>query len=232
MEHKHLPHDHGHLSRHLQHSIPGDNTFSAVSELMKLMSDEKRLQLFWMLCHCEECVVNLAALLDMSSPAASHHLKQLKNAGLIISRREGKEVYYTAAHTHRSQVLHQMIESIIEVTCPAELALSPAYDTQTQTVSQIHDFITKDLTARHTVEALSQRFHINQTTLKTVFKRVYGQPIGTYMKHYRIHAAMELLRDGSKSIGQVAALVGYESQSKFTRAFQEVTGVKPKDYRK
>ena len=42
---------------------------------------------------CEECVLNISAMLEMSSPAVSHHLRPLKNSGLIVSRREGKEVY-------------------------------------------------------------------------------------------------------------------------------------------
>ena len=33
---------------------------------------------------CEECVINISAMMDMSSPAVSHHLRQLKNAGLIV----------------------------------------------------------------------------------------------------------------------------------------------------
>ncbi|MDD6598560.1 MAG: ArsR family transcriptional regulator [Anaerovibrio sp.] len=31
--------------------------------------------MFWILCHCEECVLNIAALLNMSSPAVPHHLR-------------------------------------------------------------------------------------------------------------------------------------------------------------
>ena len=42
---------------------------------------------FWLLCHCEECVINIVALVEMSSPAVSHHLKQLRSGGLITSRR-------------------------------------------------------------------------------------------------------------------------------------------------
>ena len=36
--------------------------------------------------------INIAALVGMTSPAVSHHLKQLKSSGLLTSRREGKEV--------------------------------------------------------------------------------------------------------------------------------------------
>ena len=74
---------------------------------------------FWLLCHCEECVINLSSMVEMSSPAVSHHLKQLKAGGLIVSRRDGKEVYYKAAETERAQLLHHMIEAMVEIACPS-----------------------------------------------------------------------------------------------------------------
>ena len=54
----------------------------------------------------------------LSSPAVSHHLRPLKNSGLIVCRREGKEVYYQAADTQQGRLLHQMIEQVMEITCP------------------------------------------------------------------------------------------------------------------
>ena len=75
------------------------------------------MRLFWLLCHCEECVINLSAMLEMSSPAVSHHLRLLKNSGLVVSRRDGKEVYYRAADTEQSQLLHKTIEKVIEISC-------------------------------------------------------------------------------------------------------------------
>jgi len=37
---------------------------------------------------------------------------------LIVSRREGKEVYYKAADTEAAQLLHRTIERIMAITCP------------------------------------------------------------------------------------------------------------------
>ena len=234
MNHKILPHDHGHVSKKLQFGMPKPHTFEAVSDLFKMMSDGKRVQIFWLLCHCEECVINISALVDMSSPAVSHHLKLLKNAGLIISRREGKEVYYTAAETARSKILHDMIEQSVEVACPLDASFEEnhSYDSQIQTINEIHEFLINDLANRHTIDELSTKFHINQTTLKSTFKTVFGQPIASYMKEYRIKKAMELLTQTNNSIAEISETVGYENQSKFTQSFKEITGILPKDYRK
>ncbi|HIS73223.1 MAG TPA: winged helix-turn-helix transcriptional regulator [Candidatus Scatomorpha pullicola] len=113
-----LPHDHGGDVEHVVEHMPKTESFQIVSDIFKLMDDNSRIRIFWLLCHCEECVINISALVDMSSPAVSHHLRQLKNGGLITSRREGKEVYYKAADTAQARLLHHVIEELVEITCP------------------------------------------------------------------------------------------------------------------
>ncbi len=112
---------------------------------------------------------------------------------------------------------------------PHDLRVS---STQTETVQQVHDLITAHPETRYTIEDLSARFLINTTTLKDVFKTVYGMPIATYMKDYRMQHAQKLLLHTDDSIAEIARAVGYESQSKFTTAFKDSTGMLPRDYRK
>lgn len=229
-----LPHNHGDLSEGLKHGMPDSNNFAIVADVFKMLADSRRVQIFWLLCHCEECVINISALLEMSSPAVSHHLSNLKTAGFIVSRREGKEVYYTAAKTPRTELMHIMIEQIVEVSCPVSESFedSKIYDTNVGIITAIHDFLVENLNTRYTIEELSEKFHINQTTLKLTFKMVYGLPVARYMKEYRIKNAKELLMHTDDSIAQIAQMVGYENQSKFTQAFKDVLGVLPKDFRK
>lgn len=119
MPNKELPHHHGERNiSSLQTQLDNINDFQAVAEIFKQLGDTTRIRIFWLLCHCEECVINIAAILDMSRPAVSHHLRPLRSSGLIVSRREGKEVYYQAADTSRSRLLHQMIEQVMEIACP------------------------------------------------------------------------------------------------------------------
>ena len=118
---KKLPHDHGQSMEkelELEH-MPSVEEFQKAADIFKQLGDGSRIRIFWLLCHCEECVINLSAMVEMSSPAVSHHLRQLKAGGLIVSRREGKEVYYRASETEQAQLLHHMIERLVEIVCPS-----------------------------------------------------------------------------------------------------------------
>ena len=113
-----LPHHHHSGSEHLTENIPENGSFLIVSQLFRQLSDPVRVKIFWILCHTEECVINIAAMVNMSSPAVAHHLKLLKDAGLIQSRKDGKEVYYKATDTPEAAALHLMIEQLMEISCP------------------------------------------------------------------------------------------------------------------
>ncbi len=113
-----LPHDHGEPFEKEIGQLPPLSSFTTLSEIFKQLGDESRLRIFWLLCHCEECVINISSMMDMTSPAVSHHLKMLKAGGLITSTRRGKEVYYKAVDTDKTRLLHSMIESMMEIACP------------------------------------------------------------------------------------------------------------------
>ena len=91
MPHYNLPHNHGQNIEKVLERMPDTDECVVVAEVFKQISDGSRIRILWLLCHCEECVSNIAAAMNMSDPAVSHHLKLLKKSGLITSRREGKE---------------------------------------------------------------------------------------------------------------------------------------------
>ena len=113
-----LPHNHGKNTGDLISHIPDTEVIDNVSAAMKQLGDPSRLKIFWLLCHTEECVLDIAEAVNMTSPAVSHHLRLLKSAGLIVSHREGKEMLYKAADTPLAQSLHHTIEKVAEIACP------------------------------------------------------------------------------------------------------------------
>ena len=120
MSHYHLPHNHGQDIDKVLDKMPAEENFRDIAFLFQQLSDLSRLRLLWLLCHSEECVCNLAAAVQMSAPAISHHLKNLKSSALITSRREGKEVYYTLANTDPAKLLHKTVDALFEMSCPTD----------------------------------------------------------------------------------------------------------------
>ena len=120
MPHIELPHHHGEEMdlTAIKEQLNNIDEFQIIGDIFKQLSDPTRLRLFWFLCHKEECVTDIAYLMEMSSPAISHHLRELKTSGLIVSRREGKEVYYKASESREAQMLHHMIEDVMKISCP------------------------------------------------------------------------------------------------------------------
>jgi len=73
---------------------------AGLSEIFKVLGDETRTKILYLLAHGELCVCDLASILDMSLPAVSHHLRLLKALRLVKYRREGKMVYYSLDDEH------------------------------------------------------------------------------------------------------------------------------------
>ena len=227
-----LPHHHGeHHSAealHAQLLIHGD--FSAASDVFRQLADPTRVRIFWLLSHREECVINIAAMLEMSSPAVFHHLKTLTDSGLLVSRRDGREVYYKTADSELTRLLHELVEQVMQIACPEKTVDYQA--SQEELIRNVHHYLVEHLSERVTIDALARQFLMNPTTLKQVFKRTYGETIAAHMKRHRMEAAAGLLLQTQDDIAAVAQAVGYESQSRFSAAFREEYGVLPTEYRR
>lgn len=65
-----------------------------MAERLRALADENRLQIIRLLARGELCVCEIMEYLGMSQPTASHHLKILKQAGLVTDRKDGRWIYY------------------------------------------------------------------------------------------------------------------------------------------
>jgi DNA-binding transcriptional ArsR family regulator len=80
-----------------------------LSRLFKSLSDKNRLQILLLLAHKGEMHVSaIGDHLGQSQPAVSHHLTQLKNAGLIDFRRDGKFNYYALSENGLHPLFDQL----------------------------------------------------------------------------------------------------------------------------
>lgn len=80
----------------------------------------------------------------------------------------------------------------------------------------------------HTLGAIA---YMGRTKLTQTFKQMYGVAITQYVRQLRVEQAKVLLKDQRLPLGEIAVLVGYQSQGSFTDLFKEATGLTPREYR-
>lgn len=71
------------------------NKVESLSNLLKLVGEESRLKLLCLLRQGEHCVCEMLEHFEMSQSLISHHLSDLKEAGLVFDRREGRQIFYS-----------------------------------------------------------------------------------------------------------------------------------------
>lgn len=106
------------------------------------------------------------------------------------------------------------------------------YQSQVQAVKAIRSYMIENIKEHFTLNQLSEKFGIPLTSMKNCFKGVYGMPIYTYMKQYRVQQAALLLRTTTNSVTDIANKLGYENPGKFSGVFKELMGTTPTEYRK
>ena len=83
------------------------------SEFLKALSHEARLVILCMLTEGEKSVTEIEQILNLRQPAVSQQLARLRADGLVETRREGKNIYYSLA---RSEV-REVIKVLHDVFC-------------------------------------------------------------------------------------------------------------------
>lgn len=76
-----------------------------MAEIFKVLSDPTRLKIVQALDGNELCVCDIAALIGLSQPSVSHHLKTLRQTGMVRFRRSGKMAIYSLKDSHVSALL-------------------------------------------------------------------------------------------------------------------------------
>jgi DNA-binding transcriptional ArsR family regulator len=98
----------------VQERLLSEALFSDAANFFKVMGDGTRFRILFALDIHELCVCDLANLLGMSISAVSHQLARLRENKLVKSRRDGKNVFYSLADDHVSQMLKGCVEHATE----------------------------------------------------------------------------------------------------------------------
>lgn len=92
----------------------------------------------------------------------------------------------------------------------------------------IQSHIGSSLTPSH----LASVAYVSESHLRLLFRNAFGSSPREYVLKARMKHARELLLNSDNSLGEIAARVGYDNVSKFSRHFSKLEGLSPREYRK
>jgi ArsR family transcriptional regulator len=76
---------------------PDDRARAVAALRFRALGDETRLRVLEILATGERCVADLMDELGLGQSLVSHHLRTLRQAGLVSVRRDGRWIYYSAS---------------------------------------------------------------------------------------------------------------------------------------
>lgn len=98
-------------------------------------------------------------------------------------------------------------------------------------VLQAVSFIAEHYTdADISITTIAEAMGVSEGHLSHIFKKETSYTVISYLTQYRIHAAMELLKDCRHKVYEVAEKVGYRDVSYFSSTFKKLTGMSPSEY--
>jgi ArsR family transcriptional regulator, arsenate/arsenite/antimonite-responsive transcriptional repressor len=86
---------------------------SNLSSILKLTAEETRLKILCILKNKEHCVCEIMEHISSSQSLISHHLKDLKEAGIIVDEKRGLNVFYSL--TKKGKVITDLLFRVEEV---------------------------------------------------------------------------------------------------------------------
>jgi AraC-like DNA-binding protein len=89
-----------------------------------------------------------------------------------------------------------------------------------------------DLAHRWTVETLAREAGLSRSTFAAMFKAVTGDTPLDYLTGWRMYRAKVLLRGSDLSLMEIAARVGYDTDTALSRAFRRFEGIAPGEWRR
>lgn len=98
-------------------------------------------------------------------------------------------------------------------------------------IKDIKGYLVENMGDNVTLDDLSKKFNLSKTSIKNYFKEIYGKPLSTWRREYRLSQAAIYLEKSSMNIGEIAEIVGYQNHGKFTDAFKQYYSMTPSEYR-
>ena len=110
--------------------------------------------------------------------------------------------------------------------------ISHVYKGNSQIITSALRYIHRNYQNKLSLQEVSEELHVNSSYFSALFRQEISMTFTDYLNQLRIGQACHLLTDTEMSIMEIAAAVGFDDQSYFTRVFRKYKGITPHAYRK
>lgn len=113
----------------------------------------------------------------------------------------------------------------------ARMLSSQRYQAGDEAVTRVMGYIQENYMHPLTNRAIGERFHLHPNYVSSVVKTFTGVPLHQYVLQVRISHALELLQEGDRPVGEIAAACGFCDIYHFSKCFKRLVGTTPSRYR-
>lgn len=124
---------------------------------------------------------------------------------------------------------------ILNLLCGNVLQNSELVPTRTLPSPAVRDsivYISEHFQQDVSLKMLAEKLGYHEKYLSTLLHTLTGMNFRRVLASYRVNFARQLLRGGERTIAEIAFASGFSSVNSFNRAFRELTGMTPSEYRK
>lgn len=165
--------------------------------------------------------------LTKNNPVYHTHSKDIREKlveeMIYITRHPSSSPYHLIGHMYL--FLDYMMQSAKSAKLVPGGKMSDFY------IKEAMNYIEQNFQNDISIEDIAGVCGINRSYLGKIFKNSVGHSPQEFLMNYRMIKATELLKLTSLSIADVGSAVGYENQLHFSRAFKNIYGVAPREWR-
>lgn len=149
--------------------------------------------------------------------------ENMKNEMIYIAEHANESAFHLIGH------LYLFADSLSRSS--ASMRLSSNGKVRDFYIKEALNFIEQNFQNNISIEELASFCGLNRTYFGRIFKDTVGKSPQQFLLHYRMTKAAELLKITALSVSDIGNAVGYPNQLHFSRAFKNIYGISPREWR-
>lgn len=125
--------------------------------------------------------------------------------------------------------IHRLLQSLGEAFA-TELLLSNETGENPSLASRASQYVRENLYSSLKIGDIADALYVSRSHLSQVYHQETGQTLLEYIRQKKIDEACYLMTSSENSIAQISAMLGFSSQSYFTKVFRKYKGMTPREY--